>query len=145
MNELDTILECAACSERFTPRTALAHLPAPVSATGIETWSESPVQREAYSAPEPWFYAFLERYAQLVLWVGIATVLLGAAVLLMTAIIFGASQGGNYWATCLILLWGGAALLLAVLGLLVTVAFILLAVDVARNLRALRQHQERFD
>jgi hypothetical protein len=149
MNELDTILECAACSERFTPRTALASQPAPVSTTGIDPWTEAqvplPPPPQTYAAPEPWFYSFLERYAHLLMWVGVATVMLGAAVLLMTAIIYGATRGGNYVATCLVLLWGGAVLFLVLLGLLVMVAFILLAVDAARNLRALRQHQERFD
>ncbi|HZY87989.1 MAG TPA: DUF4339 domain-containing protein [Gemmataceae bacterium] len=99
----------------------------------------------AFAEYEPWYYGFLERYAK----VGLV---LGAVVCLLTFVLFVVS--GPLWAAAA---RGGAGLVEALLGVVVGVlalglallalalqtAFVLLAVDAARHLRALRRRRDR--
>jgi hypothetical protein len=84
---------------------------------------------------EPWFYGFLAGYAFLLMFVSIIIMTFG--VLLVGV---GASAQNVPPAQIF-----GAVLILIVMfiGVLVTVAFILLAVDIGRNLRAINRNTRR--
>jgi hypothetical protein len=105
-----------------------------------------PAEEEAaYAEYEPWYYGFLARYAK----VGLV---LGAVVCLLTFVLFvvagplwaAAARGGAGVVEALLgVVVGVLALGLAILALVLQTALVLLAVDAARNLRALRRQRDK--
>lgn len=86
--------------------------------------------------PEPWYYGFLDGYAKLLLYLGFLAVFLATLFPLWTA--FQMLQVSLV--TAIILMLGTLAVaLVAIVGVLLTVALILLTVDAARNLREIRK------
>lgn len=166
-DRLTTVIECPACQVEFnasTGQTVAAGLgdnqtqPPPVRRTrraedpeqGEPERSEQPEwrppgmdiepQRFTLSdfSPEPWYYRFLETYAKVVLWLGIVLIACGALWSLISAIRAAEINASLAAITILFTLMAAGA---AVLSLLLAVAFILLAVDAARNLREIRREQ----
>jgi hypothetical protein len=98
----------------------------------------------AYAEYEPWYYGFLDRYAKFGLALGAAVCVLGfvwfAVATLLGAVL---ANGAGLGRVVLAVLFGLLVLVLALLALVFQVALILLAVDAARNLRAVRRKLDR--
>ena len=107
---------------------------------GTAAASQLPSDPDIKVAPrvpaEPWFYGFLEKYAQVVM--GLGLVACGGSVLVGLAgfaMIMGGHASGVDAMTPFLATLGGA---LGIIPILLAAAPVLLAVDAARNLRALR-------
>jgi hypothetical protein len=87
--------------------------------------------------PEPWYYAFLEGYAKAFLVLGVMGALFGLA-LALGVVFFSAT--GRLMALAVVV-----GLVFSLLGVLFVFALIQLAVEVGRNLRAVRRFLERRD
>jgi hypothetical protein len=134
-------------SEKSTP------LPAPAPATStppadkvvtFTTADEPAAERDR----DPWYYGFLETYAKVFLWLGIAACVLGFLGFLAPAIYvtFASAAGGSSAAFLQALVVVLAALLtfgLAILMLVFWTALVLLAVDAGRNLRNINRRAQR--
>jgi hypothetical protein len=118
----------------------------PGPAGGAEEAPFAPAEAEgrAGRAREPWYYRFLEKYALIALWLGVAVCGLGYLVFLATSLASAVTMFRltPFFAVLMLLLSlvGGTLMLaLALLAVVFQVALILLAVDAARNLRELRR------
>jgi hypothetical protein len=102
-------------------------------------------EEDASFEREPWYYGFLERYAKVGLVLGVVVCLLAFAwVAVSGALWVAAARGGAGVAQALLgVVVGVLGLGLALLALVLQTAFVLLIVDAARNLRALRRQRER--
>jgi hypothetical protein len=129
------------------PQTVL-DLDAPPSTPTAPPWDATTEEEGGgYEPPEPWYYGFLEKYTLAGMWVGIVCItvpFLAFTVLLMVGGVAAAGVAGPaaagvvgagafLWWLLSALAWASA-----VLALVFAAARILLAVDAARNLRALR-------
>jgi hypothetical protein len=94
------------------------------------------------TAGEPWYYGFIDGYTKIFLILGLAVGGVGALILLGTSLLaLTQAQGAiGILLGVLTLLAGLLGIALWVLGLAFTASLFLLAVDAARNLRALRKH-----
>lgn len=90
--------------------------------------------------PEPWYYGFLSGYAKVVMILG----LILAGLALLSGVVYGALNL-QFNAVVGIALMVGGILYAAIIALttLIGVAFILLVVDAARNLREIRRQTKR--
>jgi hypothetical protein len=97
-----------------------------------------------YVEREPWYYGFLDRYAKFGLALGAAVCVLGF-VCFAVATLLGAARGdgAGLGSAVLAVLFGLLVLFLALLALVFQMALIRLAVDAARNLRALCRQRDR--
>jgi hypothetical protein len=93
----------------------------------------------AYPDLEPWYYGFLERYAKVGLVLGAVVCLLAFVWLVVSGVLWAAAGVAG----ALGVVVGVLGLGLALLALVLQTAFVLLAVDAARSLRALRRKVER--
>jgi hypothetical protein len=96
-----------------------------------------PVHRGGSPPKEPWFYAFIDIYAKA--WMGFS-LLVGTLVFLgaAAAIFSGAVRSANAWIERFFLVATIVVFASWLLGILLSVAFMHLAVDIARNVRAIR-------
>jgi hypothetical protein len=127
VHERDKLLECAECGGKFTPSGGV--VPAlQLSAREEKTAKDDPLF--TFEAPEPWYYRFLGKYAYFLMWIGI-----GFSVLTSGAVTWAAADFDDVpsFLVSLCLIWVGC--LLSVLSCVFATALILLAVDVARNIR----------
>ena len=90
---------------------------------------------------EPWFYGFIDTYATVWMWLALLvttlSILAAAAVISLRIVVF---PGGEYaWIKAIFLAATVVVSLSGLIGVLLSVAFMLLALDIARNLRAIRQ------
>jgi hypothetical protein len=98
----------------------------------------------AYAEGEPWYYGFLDRYAKFGLALGGAVCVFGFVGFAVLTVLGAVQAGGaGLGAAVLTVLFGLLVLLLALLALAFLVALLRLAVDAARNLRALRRQLDR--
>jgi hypothetical protein len=89
--------------------------------------------------PEPWFYRFPERYAELFRVLGIILcVLIFGGYAVITLVLSAERPVVLLWLPVLVL-----GFLLSVVWVNIVAALVLLAVDAARNLRAMRQKMEQ--
>lgn len=127
---------CPHCARAF-------HIPKTV-ATGFDAAHHSrplPVRRAAGPSREPWFYRFIDAYARI--WMVLSVLAFGLLTLLAAYAWALEPPPGlprvPAWVSVLVPLVLLVLLVPALLGILLTVAFMRLAVDMARNLRALRE------
>ncbi len=123
------------------PREAAAPPAVPPEAGPLAPAHEVPEGAEAER--EPWYYRFLERYAKVALVLGAVLCVLGFAWLVVAALLAAGQGGAGLVGALLAALFGVPALLLTLLVLVLQLALVLLAVDAARNLRALRRQQDK--
>jgi hypothetical protein len=135
--------------------TSVQHAPAaspPDSAPEEQAWAGvEPVNRPMprpssaeMELPEPWYYGFLEKYAKTFMWLFIGLCVLGflgGAFITLTIGLNLARQFGLIGILWMIygFLGGLVMFAFALLAILFLVASILLAVDAARNLRAINR------
>jgi hypothetical protein len=154
-NEMELLIECASCSCRFTPLGgAVGEAPAASAWDGGEppvhsTLGETKLALTRYFSnfdddAEPWYYRHIETYAKLVLWIGIILIVFWTLVCLTFSLWMAASQKNPLWFLLAVV---GVIFqaILALFFLLLFVAFVLLILDSARNLRATRQAVERIE
>jgi hypothetical protein len=136
-NEPGQIVACPHCSGHF-------HLPETVDLGFVPP-------RAHFGAPlprEPWFYGFIDNYARVWMWLAMLLTTLGAlaaTVMALSVQIPALPPDGQYWIKGIVFV---AAIILSVsglIGVLLSVAFMRLAVDIGRNLRAIRHrhHEDR--
>lgn len=143
--------KCRRCNNPIVvPQPVTARLPSRGDPEDVSTKSRSepeepeelePVEQEPIRRNrEPWFYGYLEKYAK-ILQILDYVIAAGCAVLATILFIIAAVRGGVMAAFLAFLAWVlalaviAAALLLSLVG----VAAILLAVDAARNIRAMKK------
>jgi hypothetical protein len=151
LHEFDTVIQCARCNGKFTARGGpvqepeevpwddRASLPPPVRATArAEPPEPVPYLSYADDGPEPWYYRLIETYAKGALWSGIGSI----AVVSLAFIVAGIRMFSPGPGMVILLILGTLVqAALAAFLLLLAVAFVLLIVDAARNLRKIRQGQ----
>jgi hypothetical protein len=94
------------------------------------------------SPKEPWFYGFIDAYAKVWMWIAlIAVTLYVLGTVAVSSIIAVASGGEHTWIAVLFLIANLAVLGFGLLSIVLSVAFMHLAVDIARTLRAIRLRQ----
>ncbi|MBY0230105.1 MAG: hypothetical protein K2W96_12555 [Gemmataceae bacterium] len=129
-DEAGTLFECAKCGEKVRAGGA----PPPVRMRSPEPEDEAPDHRgyplEESPGPEPWYYRHLVLYAWVVCVIGMLYIALSLVVLIAMAL-----DGKEAPAIPLLIILHA----LAAIAVLAFVAFVLLAVDIGRNLRAMRQ------
>jgi hypothetical protein len=99
--------------------------------------------------PEPWFYMFIERYSKISMWCTMLTVvlLLAGALVVTILIVAFVARGGLYEPANEIIVAQQVGTVVGViiiagflfLSTMLPIAFFLLAVDAARNLREIRR------
>jgi hypothetical protein len=121
------------------PPRAPALPPAEEEAPALPAPEEGP-----YVEREPWYYGFLDRYAKFVLGLGGAVCVLGFVWFTVTSLLAASQANGpGVGGAVLAVLFGLLVLVVTLLALAFQVALIRLAVDAARNLRALRRKLDR--
>jgi hypothetical protein len=129
------IVACPHCAGHF-------QLPEPIELGFVPP----PVQWGGSTPSEPWFYGFIDTYAKAWMWISLLVGTLGflgaaaASVSLTTRAARVGPGVGPAWIGNVLLLATIVAFASWLLGILLSVAFMLLAVDIGRNLRAIR-HQ----
>ena len=100
-----------------------------------------PVQPGGSPPKEPWFYGFIDTYAKVWMWLAgfVGVVAFLAAAVASFSMTTNAARGeaaliGNFFLITTLVLFASW-----LLGIFLSVAFMHLAVDIARNLRAIRQ------
>jgi hypothetical protein len=88
-------------------------------------------------ALEPWYYGFLERWANIVKWIAILLCVLLAAAVTAGAFWRAANEKTSLYLLALPFVW--LALALELVSVLIRVALILLAVDAGRKLRSINR------
>jgi hypothetical protein len=97
--------------------------------------------RTAAPPREPWFYGFIDVYARV--WMGLALLVnvlgvVGAAMVIVSASIQGVPEGKVAWIRGALIVAIVVVSVSGLLGVILSVAFLRLVVDMARNLRAIR-------
>jgi hypothetical protein len=93
------------------------------------------------AAPEPWFYGFLQKYAKIVMWLGVVVCGLGIIWVLLVGVgvlVLGGDRAGGFMLVLVVasMVVGGLFFALVLLAILLQGALVLLALDNARNLRS---------
>lgn len=143
-SQVGTAVNCPACGQAM-------QLPAPVALAPAAPADEPSFdfrRGPGGGGPEPWYYGFLEGYAQLAMFLGIASVVLCGIGVIAAAVIWGGLGDGRMTpAGAVSLVVGGLAWLLVLasflLVILFQVALVLLVVDIGRNLRKIRQNTQQ--
>jgi hypothetical protein len=99
-----------------------------------------PVQRGGSTPKEPWFYGFIDTYAKAWMWFSLLVGTFGflGAAAASFSITTGATRVGPAWIGNVFLIATIVLFASWLLGILLSVAFMHLAVDIGRNLRAIR-------
>jgi hypothetical protein len=124
------VVACPHCGGHF-------HLPETIEPGFVP----HPGQLGTSTPKEPWFYGFIEAYANVWMWLAILVtalfILIAAAVTLsMQTATIPTSKAS--WLKLIFLAAAVAVSLSGLIGILLSVAFMRLAVDIGRNLRAIR-------
>ncbi len=93
--------------------------------------------------PEPWYYGFLERYALLVIKLGIALAIVGFFGAMLLGLVISAQHQNGFVYFVIAFFEGFVSTVAAIIALLFICSFILLAVDAARRLRDIQRLLEK--
>jgi hypothetical protein len=128
------VLACPHCGGHFRPPETIAL-----------GFTPPPARLGTTLPREPWFYQFIDTYANIWMWLALLTTalgILGAAAVALTVRVPAVPSGSESWIKAVFLGAAVVVLVSGLIGILLSVAFMRLAVDIARNLRAIR-HRHR--